>query len=99
RRKPFHGTYINVDSAGIRITPQRPISGVPVARVFMFGGSTMWGWLQRYDKTIPAEVARRLATMADSVGGIEVTNFGETGYVFTQEVLELMLQLRAGNRP
>ena len=100
RRKPnFRGEYINIDSAGNRVTPQRLIQGVPAAELFFFGGSTMWGWFQRDDHTIPAEAARRLAGLSDSVGGVRVTNFGETGYVFTQEVLELMLQLRAGARP
>ena len=59
----------------------------------------MWGTSQRDDKTIPAEASRRLQALAGPSRRIEVTNFGENGYVLTQEVIELMLQLRKGNVP
>jgi hypothetical protein len=72
---------------------------VPALRVFFFGGSTMWGTAQRDDHTIAAEASRRLQTLAGPGARIEVTNFGESGYVMTQEMIELMLALRAGNRP
>ncbi len=95
----FHGTYINLDSAGHRITPQPSSPATPRARVFFFGGSTMWGTAQRDDHTIAAEASRRLQPLAGPGARIEVTNFGETGYTFTQEVLQLMLALREGARP
>ena len=96
RRRPFAGTYINVDSLGHRITPQDPSRGAS-RRVWFFGGSTMFGWKARDHKTIPATMVDSL--VARGLQGIQVTNFGETGYVFTQEVLELILQLRDGQRP
>jgi lysophospholipase L1-like esterase len=99
RQPSFTGRYVNIDSAGHRITPQPTTPVVPVARVFFFGGSTMWGTAQRDSMTIPAEAARRLQTLAGPGNRIEVTNFGESGYVTTQELIELELQLRAGNRP
>src|SRR5439155_17899889 len=64
-----------------------------------FGGSTMWGTSQRDDHTIAAEAAHRLQALAGPNARVEVTNFGETGYVNTQELLQLMLELRAGHRP
>ncbi len=99
RYPSYSGKYINIDSAGRRITPQPTMPAVPAARVFFFGGSTMWGTSQRDTKTIPAEASRRLQTLAGPARRIEVTNFGENGYVMTQEVIELMLQLRQGNVP
>lgn len=99
RRPNYHGRYIQIDSVGHRITPQPTTPAVPVVRVFMFGGSTMWGDAQRGDHTIAAEAARRLNQMAGSRARVEVTNFGEVGYVFTQEIVDLMLQLREGHRP
>jgi len=99
REPSFKGRYVNIDSAGHRITPQAKNAEGPVARVFFFGGSTMWGTAQRDDHTIPAEAARRLMTLAAPLNRIEVTNFGESGYVTTQELIELELQLRAGQRP
>jgi hypothetical protein len=100
RRSPsYHGRYVNVDSLGRRITPQPSTPAKPSARVFFFGGSTMWGSFQRDDHTIPAEASRRLQQVAGPGARIEVRNFGETGWVMTQEMLELMLQLRSGARP
>ncbi|MEO7458052.1 MAG: SGNH/GDSL hydrolase family protein [Gemmatimonadaceae bacterium] len=99
-RKPsFTGRYVNIDSAGHRITPQPIAPATPAAKVFFFGGSTMWGTAQRDDHTIAAEAARRLQPLAGAGKRIEVTNFGESGYVTTQELLALMLELRAGNIP
>ncbi len=99
RRKPYQGEYINVDSSGLRVTPApkppAPSSGRAL-RVFMFGGSTMWGTGVRDAFTIPALVASEL--QRDGVNA-EVTNFGETGYVSTQSLIALLLQLRAGSRP
>ncbi len=99
RRKAYHSQYINVDTAGIRITPA-PTSPVSASTrpltVYMFGGSTLWGTGARDASSIPALVARELQH-----AGVrsEVTNFGETGYVSTQNLIALMLELRAGRRP
>ena len=43
RYPSYSGQYINIDSAGRRVTPQPNLPAVPSARVFFFGGSTMWG--------------------------------------------------------
>ncbi len=99
RQPSFKGRYVNIDSAGRRITPQPSTPATAVARVFFFGGSTMWGTAQRDDHTIAAEASKRLQTLAGPGNRIDVTNFGESGYVSTQELIELELQLRAGNRP
>lgn len=95
----FQGKYINIDSGGHRVTPQPTSPDVPVARVYFFGGSTTWGDSQRDDHTIPAETSRRLQELAGAANRIEVRNFGEGGYVSTQGLLGLQLQLRSGNRP
>lgn len=94
----FRGTYVNTDSLGLRVTPQ-PAAGPTVARVFFFGGSTMWGTWLRDDSTIATEAGRRLQALAGPAGRVEVVNYGESGYVSTQEVIKLMLELRAGRRP
>jgi hypothetical protein len=59
----------------------------------------MWGTDQRDSATIASITAQRLAGFARPGVTYEVTNFGETGYVFTQEMIELQLQLRRGNVP
>jgi lysophospholipase L1-like esterase len=99
RARAYQGKYVNIDSLRHRITPQPRTPATPLASVFFFGGSTLWGSFQRDDHTIPAEAARRLQSIAPPGQRIEVTNLAETGYVSTQGMLELMLQLRAGQRP
>ena len=97
RRYPITGEFVNVDSAGLRrtIVPWPP---APVRRrVFFMGGSTMWGTGQRDRYTIPSVVAQALGEAGWT--GVEIKNFGESGYVFTQEVIQLMLTLRDGARP
>lgn len=99
RRKPYHGNHINIDANGIRLTPlTKPLqqeSRTPV-KIFMFGGSTLWGTGARDAFTIPSIFAKELQNKGVAT---EVTNFGETGYVSTQEVITLLLQLRQGQLP
>jgi lysophospholipase L1-like esterase len=97
RRRPISGSYVNVDSAGSRRTVQPGPAGSTPRRLFFFGGSTMWGTGQRDAWTIPSRVAAGLA--ANGVDDVEITNFGETGYVFTQELIKLQMVLRKGARP
>ena len=95
RRAPYRGRFINVNERGLRATtPAAPEPGA--VKIFMFGGSTMWGTGARDAFTIPSLVARELrqrGVIAD------VTNFGESGYVSTQSVLALEHELRQGHRP
>src|SRR5687768_708204 len=99
RNPTFAGTHMTVDSLGHRVTPQSAVNGAPVLRVFFLGGSTTFGWFQRDSFTIPAVAARRLQDAVGDRASVRVTNFGVPGHTFTQEILELMLQLRAGVRP
>jgi lysophospholipase L1-like esterase len=99
RREPFRGEYINVDNDGIRLTtaakPRPPASGTPV-KIFMFGGSTLWGTGARDTYTIPSILQKELQ---DRGAACEVINFAEGGYVSTQEVITLLLQLQRGHVP
>ncbi len=98
RTKLYRGKYLNIDEAGIRRTWNRTASPTPgQLKVYMFGGSTLWGVGARDDFTIPSLVSKMLTTQLDS--GVWVMNFGEPGYVSTQEVITLMLELRKGNVP
>lgn len=97
RRKPFFGSYINIDSDGIRqTTVTEPQGSSASMKVFMFGGSTMWGTGVGDASTIPSILAKELQNQ-----GVvsNIINFGEVGYVSTQEVITLMLQLQKGHIP
>jgi lysophospholipase L1-like esterase len=99
RRIPFHGQYINVDDEGLRVT-WSPDGSRPAAKddlnIMMLGGSTMWGLGARDEFTIPSLLAKRLTEHKIRA---RVANFGQIGYVSTQEMIALMLELRKGNIP
>jgi lysophospholipase L1-like esterase len=59
--------------------------------VWMFGGSTMWGTGSPDWGTIPSQLAALLGQ-----AGVPacVVNYGQTGWRNTQEVIELMLELK-----
>jgi lysophospholipase L1-like esterase len=99
RRKPFIGNYINIYRSGIRHTKQYNVTTNDtnrVIKIFMFGGSTLWGCGARDDYTIPSLVSKILSEHSVNVN---ITNFGESGYVNTQEVICLLLELQKNNIP
>jgi lysophospholipase L1-like esterase len=92
KRDPFSGRFINVDQDGVR----RTAKGSPVEnskKVFMFGGSTLWGTGSPDEQTIPSFVQSMLGD------GYDVDNFGDKAYVSTQELNALLLHLAQGNVP
>lgn len=99
RRQPYSGNYINVNHEGIRATWRNEEHKVPndTLRVFLFGGSTMWGTGVRDDFTIASQLAKALANEKDVY--FDITNFGETGYTNTQELINLVVALRKGDIP
>lgn len=97
RRKPYQGKYINIDANGLRQTWNKTAAPSPSQiKIFMFGGSAMWGTGARDEFTIPSWLSKKLQERNVDVW---VTNFGEGGYVSTQEVIALMLELQKGNVP
>lgn len=103
RNAPLESPFINIDESGLRRTihPQSDrTEGASTSkgplRVFMFGGSALWGYGARDEHTIPSELAQELARRGyDAL----VTNFGQLGYVSTQDRLALEEELRVGNIP
>jgi lysophospholipase L1-like esterase len=96
RRAPMKGQTINVDEQGIRLTPGAECTAGSF-KVFAFGGSTMWGTGAPDWATIPAYLQSSIKPLKD--GPVCVVNFGESGFTSTQSVIELMVQLQAGNIP
>lgn len=95
--QPVQSPFINVDSTGRRVTPQDRIPGVARRKVFMFGGSAVWGLTSRDSATIPAHVAALLRQRG--VRDVEVINFGQQAFNATQSLISLVLELRAGRVP
>ncbi len=103
RSAPLSGRYINVAEDGLRRTlqaeaPQSSVASAPDSKrlIWLFGGSVAWGWTARDEHTIASELARELAAAGYAV---EVVNYGQVGYVSTQEVLTLEGELRRGGHP
>lgn len=90
RRAPFKGETIVVEDDGVRRTAHSDCSARTYT-VWMFGGSTMWGagspdWL-----TIPSLLAEQYEKSGMPVC---VRNYGTSAWVSTQEVIELMQELK-----
>ena len=100
RRRPLQAEHINIDERGYRLSWNRPAtpSGCDVdrARIFVLGGSTIWGPAVRDDYTVPSHLSKLLAK-ADLC--VEILNLGEQGYVNTQELILLLRHLQRGDIP
>jgi hypothetical protein len=97
RELPVSGTDITIGADGLRKTASFVSAGTPgVQRIYFFGGSTVWGTGARDDFTIPSDVARILNAQNTPA---EVMNFGDPGYVSTQDMILFQIQLARGNVP
>lgn len=91
RREPYVGKAIEIDQEGRRKTIKSP--ALAAKKVFMFGGSTMWGTGSPNPYTIPSQLQALLGPHYD------VYNFGETNFVAVQELNLLLEQLSKGFIP
>ncbi len=90
------GEGVTVSGDGHRVTPGNP-ADADAYTVFLFGGSSMWGTGVADTSTIPFHLRELLRE--DSGLPVRTLNFGQMAFSSTQEVIELMLQLREGNIP
>ena len=87
---------VRVNADGYRITPG--VSSDPDAyRVFLLGGSAMWGSNVSDSGTIGAYLQVLISESLHVPAA--VSNMAQVAHSSTQEVIELMLQLRSGNIP
>jgi hypothetical protein len=96
RMRPFPGHLVRIDSAGLRETPGARCTS-DAYRVFVFGGSTVWGLGAPDGGTIPAHLQSILVTLLR--GPICVRNYGQLGFTTAQDLVQLESELRAGNVP
>jgi lysophospholipase L1-like esterase len=96
RHRPFDGRHVHVDAQGLRDTwnAAGPEGALDIQ---VFGGSTAWGWGAPDDATIPSLISRSLAQTLSTP--VHVTNRAQFGYVSTQGLIALTLDLRAGRVP
>lgn len=85
RRKEFQSEFINISKDGIRKT-WNPEYKEGINKIFVLGGSTVWGTGARDEWTIPSLLSKNLNKFKNTSF---VVNFGDSGYVFTQEIIFL----------
>ena len=94
----FAGRYVNVDSAGFRLSrdqgPWPP--GSDRLNVFLFGGSTTFGYGLPDGETIASYLQAALST---GTRPVSVYNFGRGHYFSTQERILFETLLAGGMRP
>lgn len=98
RMRELHTPHINVDASGIRHTTDNPEEGRTdrVPKIYMFGGSAMWGEGLPDEHTIPSLAARERNSISDTA---VITNYGEIGYGSSQNLMQLIRLLSSGNIP
>jgi hypothetical protein len=96
RRAPLKGDFVNINQDGIRFTPGADCS-LNSYKVFAFGGSTMWGTGAPDWGTIPAYLQTDFTTLLHEP--VCVTNFGESAFISTQSVIQLIQELQSGDVP
>ena len=96
RRKFFKGELVNIDITGVRVTHGNSDRD-DALQVWMFGGSTLWGEGAPDAQTIPSNLAELLNKSLNVHA--RVKNYGERGFVSTQEVVYLLRQLQTKPPP
>ncbi len=96
RRAPFNGSAISINADGIRRTLHTHCDASTFT-IWMFGDSVMWGWGSPDSETI----ASLLAADYERAGRqVCIVNYGEKGWANTQELFELIQELKhSGRRP
>ena len=99
KERPFKGAFVNVHEAGFRLTAT-PTPWPPDAsaqNIFVFGGSTTFGYGVKDNETIPSHLQDILAR--SSQRRIAVYNFARGFYYSTQERLLFERLLSEGVKP
>ncbi len=95
--RPLRSRYINVDDEGRRVTVTTPVDSGSRRLVYMFGGSSMWGWIVRDSFTVPSLVASRLRTIGYK--DVEIVNLAQSTFDLAQNAATLQQALRIGRIP
>lgn len=95
RPSPFAGDHVNITADRVRRTPGASCRD-GAYRVFFFGGSAAWGYRSPDWGTIPAYLQSGLARRRSDVC---VINYGQNGYVSTQQVIALLRLIQTGDIP
>jgi lysophospholipase L1-like esterase len=93
----FEGDLLTTDRSGFRVTPGQVESDSPV-RVYVFGGSTTFGYGVPNAYTIPSQL-QQLLNKRQSGKTFVVRNYGQGYHYSSQELLRFMSLLKSGDVP
>ena len=97
--RPFDGKYVHVLANSERRTWNPERDSRKTFKIFVFGGSTVWGTGVQDDGTIPSQMSKLLnETISPNVRTL-VRNFGETSYSLVQIATRLLVLLQKGEVP
>lgn len=95
--REFESDAIHVDADGHRRTIQSGQETDTSTKIYMFGGSALWGMFVNDEDTIPSIAVKKLASKKYT--DFYIKNYAQNGYVLTQGMLQLLFELRRGNVP
>jgi hypothetical protein len=101
RERPYAGRYVNVDVNGFRLSEGQgpwPPDGEKYFNVFLFGGSTTFGFGVADDQTVASHLQRLLSGLGLPKEA-RVYNFGRGSYYSTQERILFEKMVATGFRP
>lgn len=94
RRAPYQGEFISINEEGVRRTLHTRCDDQTYT-IWMFGDSVMWGPGAPDAETIPSFVAQDYEKAGNPVC---IVNYAEKGWSNTQEMIELIEQLKHTTR-
>lgn len=99
RERAYHGRFVNVHGAGFRYSREQGVwpPAEETVNVFIFGGSTTFGYGLRDDQTVASYLQQYLQPAFQRP--LKVYNFGCGSYFSTQERILFTELLLAGWRP
>jgi len=102
RERPHRGKYLNVDPAGFRVSDTQgpwPVDRARFTTVFVFGGSTTFGYGVQDSDTIVSHLQRLYNKDQPAVRPLRFYNFGRGYHYLSQERILLQQLISAGAVP
>lgn len=96
-RPGFSDGMASVDCMGIRNTSAPETDSEDAFLIVLLGGSSVWGWGVPDSGTVASHLQEDLDALL--AGPVRVVNLAQPGWTVTQQVIGLMLEIRAGSRP
>src|SRR5262245_23633726 len=98
RNPEYRGRTLSTNAHGLRKTRSPNVSCPRPVRIFVFGGSTTFGYGVTDEYTLPSRLQEHLERRYPG-WCLEVTNYGQGFYFSSQEMLQFITALKDGRVP